>query len=429
MDDLISKFATKKTLHAGVLTGSMLAAFVIAFFYNAYLGRVLNFADFGVITFIGSVWLIIGVFCNALGITINRMIIHTTKTKGESQGIALFHHIKKTAVKIAILSFAITASFSMHISNLFSLNSPVTVVMIATLFLTGVLAASNRGYLQSKFQFSKVGITLIAESAVKLLLAFLLVVFFPWQYVYLSIPISALIAYILSEYYLPRNLKVKKDDTSARFPLHFYLASVLTVLSTMLLLTSDVILAKLFLSPTIAGQYAFLSLIGKMIYFLGSLLGTIMVPYISERITHKIDDTSIFHQFLVGNGLLISFVYITVGVFGAISLPFFLGEKVQQVAPYLLAYSTAIVLITFSNIFVVYNLLHHRYIFPFIALLISVLIITTMLFFHGSIAVMVRILFSYSILLLASVLYLHINQHARSYLEVRMPFLRVAYEK
>lgn len=427
MDVLLSRF-TKRTLHAGVLTGSMLTAFFIAFIYNAFLGRVLSFSDFGVITFIGSLWLIIGVFCNALGLTINRMVVHATKVGGESRGIALFQHIRKKALQVALICFALTVALSMQISNAFSLHSPTTVILIATLFLTGILAASNRGYLQSKFQFSKVGITLVAESAIKFFLAFLFVLFFPWEYVYLSIPISAFITYILSEYLLPREIS-SQQKYSSKFPLHFYIASVLTVLSTMLLLTSDVILAKLFLTPIVAGQYSFLSLIGKMIYFFGSILCIIMVPYISEKIAHGGNDIPIFYKFLLGNGFLILLVYFSVGIFGSITLPLLLGGKVQQVSQYLLSYSTAIALITLSNIFVVYNLLHHRYIFPFIALLISILIITTMLFFHANIAVMVRILFSYSILLIATIVFLHTNQPARLLLELRMPFLKAAYEK
>jgi len=66
----------------------------------------------------------------------------------------------------------------------------------------------------------------------------------------------------------------------------------------MAFLTFDVILAKHYLSPEHAGQYALLSLIGKTIYFLGSLPNALMITLISNRMATKQNITKHILSFL-----------------------------------------------------------------------------------------------------------------------------------
>ncbi len=55
------------------------------------------------------------------------------------------------------------------------------------------------------------------------------------------------------------------------------------------LITVDIILVKHFFSPDMAGIYAILSLIGKIIYYLTAPIGTVMFPLIVQKYTRGED--------------------------------------------------------------------------------------------------------------------------------------------
>lgn len=424
---LINKFSST-FFSAGALTGALLFSFFLNFVFNAYLGRVLSFTEFGIITFIGSFWLILGVFCNSLGLTLNHVIVRLAKKK-DNERIALFFSIVKKKITLITIGIIIAVTvLSIPINTLFSLSSPFVVIALSTLFYLGVITAANKGYLQSFFKFSNIGLILITEAILKLLLAFIFVQFTDTTLVYLSIPLSALGAYMLSEYFLPKMNYGKTISSKVAFPTHFYIASVLTVLSTTLLFTSDVILAKMYLSPEIAGQYALLSLIGKMIYFFGSLLNTIFVPYLNQRNENTTSDKKVFYLFLFAASALIFAVYTGVGLLGPWTLPIVFGSKVFTIEPYLLSYATAIALFTLANVFVIYHLMHNRYIFPFIALTFSVIVIGGIVLHHSSIHAIVQVLFTFSILSFTTIVFMHVNTSLRNYLETKLLFLKTAYD-
>lgn len=424
---IISKISAEY-LNAGMLTGGLLISFFLNFLFNAYLGRVLSFTDFGIITFIGSFWLILGVFSNALGLTLNHTIIRLLKKENREVVDSFYKKIRKHTFVITSIITVTIILFSYPINALFSLSSPVVVVMLSSLVMLGTFTAANKGYLQSFFKFSHVGILLIIEAVIKLVLAVAFTTVGDTNLVYLSIPLSALSAFLLSEYFLPKMTVSKEKSKPVQFPKHFYFASVLTVLSTTLLFTTDVILAKLYLPPATAGQYAFLSLIGKMIYFFGSLLNTILVSHISKRAEKGKESEAYFYRFLLGVGLMIGLVYAIVGLFGTITLPWFFGDKVIEIAPYLLPYASAIALLTLGNLFVIFHLLHNQFIFPFTALLFSLLIIIGIIFFHTNIRVIVDVISSLSFVSFLVIILLHMNSGIRHFFERRLAFLTAAYE-
>ena len=61
------KNRTKKiTANAGFLIGALLVSNLLNFVFNAFLGRMLSFEDFGLITLLSSFGYITAIFLNAL---------------------------------------------------------------------------------------------------------------------------------------------------------------------------------------------------------------------------------------------------------------------------------------------------------------------------------------------------------------------------
>ena len=64
---------------------------------------------------------------------------------------------------------------------------------------------------------------------------------------------------------------------------NFFRASLFTGLSSVLFLSLDIILVKHYLAPEAAGEYALLSLIGKMVFFLGSLPAVFLITFVGRN--------------------------------------------------------------------------------------------------------------------------------------------------
>lgn len=424
MKDIISSIFTMRTLHASTLTMALLVSFFFNFLFNVYLGRVLSFTDFGVIAFISSFWLIVIVFLNSLGLTLNRFLVTIRAQKSVAYAEQFFSDTTRTGLIISIFFTFLWILLAQPIKQIFSLTSAQTVLFLSPLFTAGVLATLNRAYIQSFYKFPQVGIILVAESVFKLLLAVTLVSFALESYVYISIPLSVIFAYVVSVFFMKRekvNLVVEHKEP---FPIHFYIASVMSSLAMTLLFTFDIILAKLFLSPEVAGQYAFLSLIGKVIFFFGSLCNSLMVPYISKRIGERKESQQLFHMFIGISVAFVSFMFIGLGLLGWWTLPLIFGDKVADVMHYLLSYTIAMSLFTLTNTFIVYNLLYKRYIFPFSALTFSLLMIVGISIFHSGIADFVNILLVLSVFSIGFTLFLHYNGKFRQKIESKIRFLK-----
>jgi len=72
--------------------------------------------------------------------------------------------------------------------------------------------------------------------------------------------------------------------------IHYYCLAITAFL------TFDMLLVKIFLSPTAAGEYALLSLVGKMIYFVGALFSQFITPMVSKEEGAGRDSEPVFYN-------------------------------------------------------------------------------------------------------------------------------------
>jgi O-antigen/teichoic acid export membrane protein len=131
-------------------------------------------------------------------------------------------------------------------------------------------------------------------------------------------------------------------------------------ISSTMFLTLDVLLAKHYLTPKAAGEYAFLSLAGKMVYFFGSMLSTFLFPFIGRDAGAKQDSTKTFNRLLLGAACMSTFIFIFIGPLGHFTLPILFGSKVASILPFLNSYALAITLFTISNVYLNYHIARHH---------------------------------------------------------------------
>ncbi len=147
------------------------------------------------------------------------------------------------------------------------------------------MTAAYRGFLQGNFNFGYVAILFVFESASKLVFALILHAIGLEPYVYVSIPLSVAATALLALIFMRKATEemVPSENTSETFPRPFFFASFASNFSSVVFLSLDVLLVNHFFPPYQAGQYALLSLVGKMVYFLGTLPNYFTITFVSRR--------------------------------------------------------------------------------------------------------------------------------------------------
>ncbi len=396
--------------NSSIFIFSLLFANFCNFVFNAYLGRVLSFEDFGLVTLVVTIWNLMNIPLGALATTVNHRVAFLHTREGNQASSGFMHHLlKRTFIFVGIFSF-LWIIFVPFLSYFFHV-SPLVLWHITPAFFFGSFLFSIRGYFVGVSAFGIAGFFIALESLVKVMLGIIFSNSPFYTYTYVAIPLSVSIALIASLMFFYRVLTSRKNAVvSYRFSKRLFFTSLISGLSITTFLSFDVMLAKHYLDPVSAGQYAFLSLVGKMIFFFGSLLNGFVLTYVSQDIANERDPQKTFYRFLMFVVLLSVFAFLIIGLLGQFTLLLLFGNKVFVVLPYLIEYALAITLYTISSFIVLYHIARNHYSISFIPFLSSLVFVFGVLFFHSNIASIVRILFLVSTMHFFLVSLIHVLQ-------------------
>lgn len=400
---------------AGVLVVALMGANFLNFVFNAFLGRQLSYEQFGLLTFYNTILSLSAIFFGGLASTVNyRTAYLSGKYNSEAGGLFAKFVRNRSLIAVAIL-WVLWLALIPIFSAIFKIDNAASLFLFSPIFLFGTVAAINRGYLQGNLHFIPVALIILAEPLMKLLSGTALVFLHQQNLVYLAIPISLLTALVLSGLLMFNKTKGITGENQFRFPKRFYSAAVVTGLSTAAFLSVDVILAKHYLSPGLAGEYAILSLVGKIVYFFGGLLNVFMLTFVAhERGEHQ-NTRKTFHRLLAAAFLLTAVAVLAFGFFGEFTVPLLFGTKAMPILPFLDMYTVAIGLFTLGSVIVLYHLALEEYIFS-IAAFVGVGVLSLGIFLnHDGISDFVRVIFFSSIFSLALFTVLHMVQRNRRF--------------
>jgi O-antigen/teichoic acid export membrane protein len=214
--------------------------------------------------------------------------------------------------------------------------------------------------------------------------------------------LGIIIAFVFSFFLLG---DVLKEKTAKRLHIGEIKAYSLPVLVSFISITVfysiDLILAKIFF-PTIAGEYASISMLSKILYF-GSLpISKVMFPLSSDKETRI--SSKILKKALLLTGMLCLAGLIVYILIPGFIVNLFYGSKYLSMAGLLFLPSIAMFLLSFSNIFVLYNLSNKRYNINYFVIFFAVLQIVLMSIFNKSILQFIYAYIASSALLLISLI-------------------------
>ena len=187
-----------------------------------------------------------------------------------------------------------------------------------------------------------------------------------------------------------------------------FLAVFLAALLVALISNIDVILAKHFFEPDLAGEYAALSAIGKILIYVASAFVTVMFAMVSESFAErKAHAEQTFKNTLVYIAALSLPAVLAFGLAPKIVVEIFFGSNYINIAPYLPIFSVAMFLFSLSIAFIHYFLAirNNSFLLPFAAgALLQIVLIS---FHHKNIENVVASMLWSSIFLLVALVVNH----------------------
>jgi O-antigen/teichoic acid export membrane protein len=285
-----------------------------------------------------------------------------------------------------------------------------------------MFSSTGRSFLQGLTRFFPLSISGILEGLFRLLFTILFLFIglglfgavFPFV-------LSVLIGLIFTLVMVKDLIKGEKNEAipEKKEILKFVFPVFLVNLATTSLITSDVILARHFLSPLNAGLYAALSTLGKIIFFAALPVTGVIFPMVSESQAARENTEKVILQGLLMIGVIILGAFLIFSFFPKLMVALLFGEKYFSMIPYVFGMTVVMSLYTINysltNIFLALKFTFSTT-FVCVAAIAQIILI---ILFHQSIVQFIEISIIVTALLLISLLLYYVLMRTRINIAVR----------
>lgn len=404
----------------------------INYVYNAYLTRQLHLEDFGLISLAGSILFITTIPLAALTRTITKKVAFHLGKDNEILG----SFWSKVRFKTFIASAGITILWLIVIPlsmSYFNVNSSLPFLLITPIFILNTLNAVDIGFLSGLIKFYILSALLLIEAIGKLIITIILVELGFVDYIYLALPLSLALSFIVGYFFAYKHAAGSKNniqDEFTAFPTRSFISFTASRFSVISFLTFDVILAKHFLTPEAAGQYAVIALVGKMIFFIGAIIGQPLIPLIS-KLTGESKKTLptmilLLSLYMLGTTLL----YLLVGVYGNVTAPILLGEKAREITKFLPLYGLGMLCFSLSSFLITYKQVKEKHYYATLSFILTVVQIILIYTFHNNLNDFVAVMSWTGFINLGTVLFISVfERHVITILRNITDFVNVFSDK
>jgi len=357
----------KKIFKNELLRGSLILLLLTAF--GNFLSYVFQFtmawmlgpSDYSILAAITSLIAIFGIPTLSLQTIIAK---HTTELKvkkeiGKIKG--MFKFLTKRVLAFSTATFIIFSLISYIWLSEF-LKIPFSLLVLTGIFIFGAfLYPVAAGILQGTKKFQDLGVSFVINCLTKLIVGVLLVVI-GWK-VYgavLGFVSGIIVSFLIIFPFLKDIFEVKESKEKFSIFSKKSLLPFIAIVILVLIYSLDVIFAKAYFSAEIAGKYAVISLLGKIILFLTVSVGNVMLPISTERFIDgqktKVLEKTILLVFLICGFALIFFLF-----FPDLIVQLLFGSQYSSASGILLYIGIAFSSISFLNIFILNSISKNQF--------------------------------------------------------------------
>lgn len=375
--------------NAILLAGSVLVG-ILNYAYYPILGRMLDVEAYGEVQALVSLFLQLTIFLTVLGqVTVN--VVANYDDEQERQKVTF--ELEKVALFMSLAMFVLVAAFGWKLKAFFNFESvwPFMVVMVA--LVAAVPLNFRIAFLRGHKKFSETSIANLIGAAGKIALSALLV-WAGWNTVgaIFGVVLAQVIAFGYAIYAArkagffvpPEGKRFSIPDFTLLKPELKYGILVLVGSLTVTVLSSvDIFIVKHYFDAETAGQYAGVSTVARMIYFLTASVAQVLLPSVKINQTPKQN-----RQFLIkslalvcvlGGGALAVFT-----VFADQIITMLMGNEYTRYAHLLGTLSLCMFIISILNLLISYYIALRRYQIGAIVVLGAVIAGLLLMSHHGT---------------------------------------------
>jgi len=272
-----------------IFIGSLFSSF-LSFLFSLYMARNLSTEDYGTLTSLVSLAMIVSLPATAVTPLIVHFGSHYFANKELVRVRGLFLKILKPLIAVGAVCLLAFILFSPTITSFFHFVNPIYPVLVGLIAFFSYIGIVNTSLLQARLSFNFLTFYTILAAVLKLGLSVL--------FVFLGFGVAGAMGGLVLSYAIPYFVTfaplrfVLKASTitpqiNTKDLFQYGIPSSLTQLSLTSLVMSDILMVKHFFSPNDAGVYALLSVIAKVIFFFSAPISTVMFPLIVQRYTKK----------------------------------------------------------------------------------------------------------------------------------------------
>lgn len=273
------------SLSVVIVLGSLVSSF-FSFLFNLFMSRNLSVADYGTLTSLVSLITLATMPAGAILPTIVHFSAKYFAHNDEAMAYGLFYKVGKLALGIGLLFLLIFIFGSTHIASFFKITDSSLLILPGLVVFCSYLAIMNSGFLQAKLAFGFLTLSQFIGSLFKLVLGVVLVLLGMgvsggmWAF-FLAYFVPYIVTFIPLRFLFTKRKVV--DAISLKELLSYGAPSALTLICLSSFITVDTLVVKHFFDPKSAGIYAGISLLGRIIFFVSSPIGTVMFPLVVQK--------------------------------------------------------------------------------------------------------------------------------------------------
>lgn len=379
--------------HGGALVFYLTVANFFNYLYQMAMGRLLAPEEYGAFLALASMLYLFSYATNNL-ITASIAKFVSIYAVRHEYGKIKFVWISfvKKSVFLGIIIFAINSFFSPFIAKFLNINE-ISWVIAAFLSLTFSFALPvNFGVLQGEERFLVFGVSKSLWAVFRLICGIVLVYYFGMGILGAVFPffLVNLVFFLITALFLKNILAYESTPAEIGSIYSYFGPAFVGISGFIALITLDAILARHYLTPLPAGNYAAVSVLGKVVFFAPIGIALAMFPKVSKAHELKESHINILLKAAVFLTAIAGFIVALYWLFPEHIIPLLFGKAYVHAIPYAGRYGLAMLFFALGYLFVMYLLSINRREVVYPVLLTAVAEVALISLNHGSILAIVN---------------------------------------
>ena len=308
---LVVRWCPQYTSHAKILNGSiilLIGSFVVSlanFGYNIGVARLLGASDFSHAAAAVTILMLISAITLAFQLMCTKLIAKANNLEAKA---AVFQHLMKRAWVIGLGLGVFMLLADSILTAYLRLSSPWIIILLAIGLTIYVPLGVKRGGLQGTCRFRGLAWNMAAEAITKFVGAIVLI---ELGFGVLG-AVAAISASVIFAFCLPDNARELRGPAVAgeSAPVGEARQAIVFFVGQVIISNIDILMVKHFFRPDIAGLYAAIALVGRLLYFGAWSVVSAMFPVSAENGKEEASGSLLAIPLLLVTGMSVVFVLV-----------------------------------------------------------------------------------------------------------------------